>query len=99
HAQAIGIAPPAGLGEALIAARLATPAQVEAQRRRWFTDLPETPESSLPYRPDGASRVAWAWTATRTLGTVSTHASLRSVWFRNSARGAVALAAPVAVAH
>ncbi len=89
HAQAIGIASSAAMGEALIAARLATPATVAARRRRWFTDLPQTPESQQP---------AWAGTATRTLGTVSAHASLRSVWFRNSARGAVAVAAAVAVA-
>jgi uncharacterized membrane protein YccC len=89
HAQAIGIATSAAMGEALIAARLATPAQVAARRRHWFTDLSETPDSQQP---------AWAGTATRTLGTVSTHASLRSVWFRNSARGAIALAAAVAVA-
>ncbi|HEY2079154.1 MAG TPA: FUSC family protein [Streptosporangiaceae bacterium] len=89
HAQAIGIAASAAMGEALIATRLATPAEVAARRRSWFTDLPGAPESQQP---------AWAGTATRTLGTVSSHASLRSVWFRNSARGAVALAAAVAVA-
>jgi uncharacterized membrane protein YccC len=89
HAQAIGIATSAAMGEALIAARLATPATVAARRRRWFTDLPQTPESQQP---------TWPGTATRTLGTVSTHASLRSAWFRNSARGAVAVAAAVAVA-
>jgi len=89
HAQAIGIATSAAMGEALIATRLATPAQVAAQRRRWFADIPETRDSQQP---------EWAGKATATLGTVSTHASLRSVWFRNSARGAVALAAAVAVA-
>jgi uncharacterized membrane protein YccC len=98
HAQAIGIATSAAMGEALIAARLATPAQLAAERRRWLSDLPEASES---VRPDGrlaATQAAWAGIANRALGTVSTHASLRSVWFRNSARGAVALAAAVAVA-
>jgi uncharacterized membrane protein YccC len=89
HAQAIAIASSAAMGEALIAARLATPAQVAARRRRWFTDLPGTGHARQP---------DWARAASRTLGTVSTHASLRSVWFRNSARGAVAVAAAVAVA-
>jgi uncharacterized membrane protein YccC len=98
HAQAIGIATSAATGEALIAARLATPAQLAAERRRWLSDLPEASES---VRPDGrlaATQAAWAGIANRALGTVSTHASLRSVWFRNSARGAVALAAAIAVA-
>jgi hypothetical protein len=98
HAQAIGMATSAAMGEAQIAARLATPAQVAAQRRQWLSHLPEAAE---PEQPDGrlaAAQAAWAGIATSTLGTVSTHASLRSVWFRNSARGAVALAAAVAVA-
>jgi len=99
HAQAIGMASAAAMGEAQIAARLATPAQVAAQRRRWVSS--ELPEESETERPDGrfaAAQAAWTGIATRTLGTVSTHARLRSVWFRNSARGAVALAAAVAVA-
>jgi hypothetical protein len=97
HAQAIGIATSAAMGEALIAARLATPAQVAVQRRRWLADLPE----AAMQPPDGrlaAIQAAWAGVATRAFGTVSTHASLRSVWFRNSARGAVALTAAVAIA-
>jgi hypothetical protein len=98
HAQAIGIATSAAMGEAQIAARLATPAQVAAQRRKWVSGLPEESEHE---RSDGrfaATQAAWTGIAARTLGTVGTHASLRSVWFRNSARGAVALAAAVAVA-
>jgi hypothetical protein len=99
HAQAIGMATAAAMGEAQIAARLATPAQVAAQHRRWVSS--GLPEESGTERPDGrlsAAQAAWTGMATRTLGTVSTHARLRSVWFRNSARGAVALAAAVAVA-
>ncbi|HUB42156.1 MAG TPA: FUSC family protein [Streptosporangiaceae bacterium] len=98
HAQAIGIATSAAMGEAQVAARLATPAQVAAQRRQWLSDVAEV---SGPEQRGGrlaATQAAWAGVATRTLGTVSTHASLRSVWFRNSARGAIALAAAVAVA-
>jgi Fusaric acid resistance protein-like len=99
HAQAIGMATAAAMGEAQIAARLATPARVAAQHRRWVSS--DRPEESETERPDGrlsAAQAAWTGIATRTLGTVSTHARLRSVWFRNSARGAVALAAAVAVA-
>ena len=98
HAQAIGIATTAAMGEALIAGRLATPAQVAAQHRQWLADLPEASE---PEPSDGrlaGAQAALSGVATRALGTVSRHASLRSVWFRNSARGAVALAAAVAVA-
>ena len=94
HAQSIGISTSAAMGEALIAARLATPAQVAAQRRRWLDDLPE-PKSVLPGGGFAAAQAAWTGVAARTIGT---HASLRSVWFRNSARGAIALAAAVAVA-
>ena len=98
HAQAIGMATAAALGEAKVAARLATPAQVAAQRRRWLAHLPAESEPEEADSRLAATQAAWAGIATRTLGTVSTHASLRSVWFRNSARGAVALAAAVAVA-
>ncbi|HTZ92466.1 MAG TPA: FUSC family protein [Streptosporangiaceae bacterium] len=94
HAQSIGIATSAAMGEALIATRLATPAQVAAQRRRWLADLPE-PTSVPSGRRFAAAQAAWTGIAARALGT---HASLRSVWFRNSARGAIALAAAVAVA-
>jgi uncharacterized membrane protein YccC len=45
--------------------------------------------------PAGEPRLAWLRTAGHLAGG---HASLRSVWFLNSARGAVALAAAVAVA-
>ena len=98
HAQAIGMATSAAMGEALIAARLASPAQVAEQRRRWLACLPEASEPARPQGRLAGTQAAWSGVATRALGTVSTHASLRSVWFRNSARGAVALAAAVAVA-
>ena len=97
HAQAIGVATSAALGEALIAARLASPAAVATQRRNWIADLPESEQSALVDSPDG-SHGPWAAMPSSILGTVSSDASLRSVWFRNSARGAVALAAAVAVA-
>jgi hypothetical protein len=97
HAQAIGVATSAALGEALIAARLASPAAVATQRRNWIADLPESEQSALVDSPDG-SHGPWAAMPSSTLGTVSSDASLRSVWFRNSARGAVALTAAVAIA-
>jgi uncharacterized membrane protein YccC len=86
HAQTIGIAAAAAMCEAMVAARQATPAQVASQRQNWIAGLPES--------ASGADR----WGILRAAGEVATDASLRSVWFRNSARGAVALAAAVAVA-
>jgi Fusaric acid resistance protein-like len=111
HAQAIGIATTAAAAETLIAARLATPAAVEALRRDWLARMPGTePQSGADRRAaqTAARPATWTttWTATwtaeqpvRRLSMLSADASLRSVWFRNSARGAIALAAAVAVAR
>jgi uncharacterized membrane protein YccC len=86
HTQAIAVAVRATTADALIAARKASPQLVEAERRRWY-GIQEG--SRLRYTP------ALAGTA----GFVARHASIRSVWFRNSARGAIALAIAVAVAY
>ena len=89
HAQAIGIAASAAVGAASVASRRASPADVAVQHQRWVSEQPDgraeaqAPNYGLRAR---ASRV------------IATDASLRSVWFRNSARGAVAIAAAVAVA-
>ncbi len=91
HAQAIGIATSAAAGDAMIAARRASPAEVNMQRQSWLSGQPAQP---APGRPAAARRRIPA----RAAGIIATDASLRSVWFRNGARGAVALAAAVAVA-
>jgi uncharacterized membrane protein YccC len=85
HAQVIAVAARAVLSDASIAARRADPALIAAERRRWLGQQAATPPSRLPALT----------TDTRYL---ARHASIRSVWFRNSLRGAVALAAAVAVA-
>jgi uncharacterized membrane protein YccC len=97
HAQAIGIATSAAAGEALIAARLASPADVAAKRRNWFASLPAPQQAAWP---EGAedSEPPGAGISERGIDAVVADASMRSVWFRNSARGAIALAAAVAVA-
>jgi Fusaric acid resistance protein-like len=84
HANAVAVAVLGVAYETLVASRLADPEWLEARRARWYT---------------GSN------TAARTVQRVSsvasaayTHASLRSVWFVNSLRGAVALAVAVAVA-
>jgi uncharacterized membrane protein YccC len=84
HAQAIGLAASAAAADAMIASGRPSRDLVEQERRRWVDGLPD----DLP------SRRSW-----RLADLVVTDASLRSVWFRNSARGAVALAGAVAVAR
>jgi uncharacterized membrane protein YccC len=85
HAQSIALAAQAGLADALIASQLASPELVEAERRRWY-GLPGGAGRRRVPRLAGAA------------GFLARHASLRSVWFRNSARGSAAIAAAVAVA-
>jgi hypothetical protein len=88
HAQTIAVAARSATADALIAARRADPDTIAAERRSWY-GVPET----APARPESR------WVALLgSLTVVARHASLRSVWFLNAARGAVALAAAVAVA-
>jgi uncharacterized membrane protein YccC len=97
HAQTIGVATSAAIGAALIAARLATPSEVATQRRNWVANLPESQASAAADWPAGRQS-SWGGMPARTISTISADASLRSVWFRSAARGAIALAAAVAVA-
>jgi len=85
HAQSIALAAQAALADALIASGKASPELVEAERRRWY-GLPE--DAGRRHAPGLAGAAEF----------LARHASLRSVWFRNSARGSVAIAAAVAVA-
>jgi hypothetical protein len=71
--------------DAMLAAKLTDPEQVVATRARWFGG----DGRAFPTRIAGLSRY---------FGIASRHASVRSVWFINSLRGSVALAAAVAVA-
>ena len=84
HANTLAVAVLALASEALVAARLETPDWLESQRQRWFA------------QPPALARAARRVSSLAT--TAATHASVRSVWFINSLRGAVALAAAVAVA-
>jgi hypothetical protein len=84
HANAVAVAVLGVAYEALIASGLADPEWLEARRARWYTG------SNAAART--VQRVSSVATAAHT------HASLRSVWFVNSIRGAVALAVAVAVA-
>ncbi|GAB2997684.1 FUSC family protein [Amycolatopsis acidiphila] len=88
HARTTAVAAHTAMADTLIAVGRAEPDVVSGGRRRWYGQGFE--DSAV-----GERRLAGLATAA---GAVSRHASLRSVWFLNSARGALALAAAVAVA-
>jgi uncharacterized membrane protein YccC len=87
HAQAISIAAEALVADALIATRRADPETIAARRRGWVGAPPEG--TAAERRTAGLSGA---------VGVLARHASIRSVWFLNSLRGSLALAAAVAVA-
>jgi uncharacterized membrane protein YccC len=88
HAQGIAVTATAAVADALIATRRASPELVAAQRHSWVSG-----QERVELRTGG-----WLAGVGSALGVIFRHASIRSVWFRNSARGAVALAAAVAIA-
>ena len=87
HAQAIAIAVRAIVADALIATRRADPETIAARRRGWYG---AQPEGTMAERRVAALSGA--------MGVLVRHASFRSVWFLNSLRGSLALAAAVLVA-
>lgn len=89
HAQALGVATAAAAAEAMVATGAESPGFLAVVRQRWLAGLPtgaSSRESSRQRNPD------------RPASAIATDASLRSVWFVNSMRGAIAIAAAVAVA-
>jgi uncharacterized membrane protein YccC len=89
HTQTIAVAARSTVADALIAAGRADPETVAAQRRSWY---------GQGGSQDGhlaAGRLAGLAGAARL---AARHADVRSVWFRSSARGAVALAVAVLIA-
>jgi uncharacterized membrane protein YccC len=91
HARALAAAARTAAADALIVTRRADRATIAAERRRWFGST-EPPPS-----PKGSSAGVGAWLAAAGRA-VTGNTSLRSAWFQSSVRGAVALAAAVAVA-
>jgi uncharacterized membrane protein YccC len=87
HAQAIALVVRAVVLDALIATRLADPETIAARRRGWYG---AQPEGTMAERRAAALSGA--------IGVMTRHASFRSVWFLNSLRGSLALAAAVLVA-
>jgi uncharacterized membrane protein YccC len=91
HAQAIGLTTSAAAADAMIAAGRASSEFIAQQRRHWVDGLPHT-EGEQPQQ-------ATQRMTTRLEALFAADTSSRSVWFRNSARAAVALAGAVAVAR
>ena len=87
HAQAICLVVRNIVADTLIATRMADPETIAARRRGWYG---AQPEGTVTERRVAAISGA--------LGVMVKHASFRSVWFLNSLRGSLALAAAVLVA-
>jgi uncharacterized membrane protein YccC len=87
HAQVISLAVRNVASDTLITTRRADPETIAARRRSWYGAQPEGTE---------AERRAAAMTGA--VGVLTRHASIRSVWFLNSLRASLALAAAVLVA-
>jgi uncharacterized membrane protein YccC len=87
HAQAIALVVRNVVADALIATRRADPETIAARRRGWYGAQPE-----------GTMAERRAASLSGAIGVLTRHASFRSVWFLNSLRGSLALAAAVLVA-
>ena len=93
HAQSIAVVARSAAAQATIASRRATPETYATQMRQWYG----TPGQA-------SSRLAGLTASPRVAGLsratflVTRHASVRSVWFLNSLRSALAIAAAVAIA-
>jgi uncharacterized membrane protein YccC len=87
HAQAIALVVRNIVADALIATRRADPETIAARRLSWYGAQPE-----------GTTAERRAASIAGAMGVLTRHASFRSVWFLNSLRGSLALAAAVLVA-
>jgi len=84
HSNAVAVAVLGVAYETMIASRLADPEWLEARRARWYTG--------------GTAAARTVQRVSSVASAAHTHATVRSVWFVNSVRGAVALAVAVGVA-
>jgi uncharacterized membrane protein YccC len=114
HAQGICVVAESAAADALIVSHRASAQTVAAGRREWYGTVGPASVHLLPAgstsRPAAAAERAAARASARLAASprvsglagaatlVRRHASVRSVWFLNSLRGALALAAAVAVA-
>ncbi len=86
HARQLAITALSAAADALIASRQADARAIERAQRRWYASTGTVVEAGPAAHVRGIARVA------------ERHASLQSVWLIKSIRGALALAAAVAVA-
>jgi uncharacterized membrane protein YccC len=111
HAQSIAVVARGAAANALVVSHRASAEAVEAERRDWYgfsSDAATAGALPAAIGPANATTVAAVLAAAANsprmqglIGAVTLvrrHASVRSVWFLNSLRAAVALAAAVAVA-
>ena len=98
HAQALSVVARSVAADALIVSHRASAETIEAARRHWYQS-PGAAPSSAPARAAAAiARTPGVASVTTAARLVRRHASVRSVWFLNSLRAAIALAAAVAIA-
>ena len=98
HAQGIAVVARSVAADALIVSHQASAETVEAARRHWYSS-PGAEPGSAPTRAAAAlARTPGVASVAAASTLVRRHASVRSVWFLNSLRAAIALAAAVAVA-
>jgi uncharacterized membrane protein YccC len=90
HAQVIGLAASAAAAEAIIAAGRTSRKVMAQERRRWVRGVTHGLIGGQPPRIRWPARIG---------DLIAADATTRSVWFRNSARGAIALAGAVAIAR
>jgi uncharacterized membrane protein YccC len=100
HAQAIAVGARGAAADALVASRRADPETIAAEGRQWYAEgVREAAQPPMRGGPGGRPpRSTINQPLSRATAVVTRHATVRSVWFTNSLRGAVALAAAVAVA-
>jgi hypothetical protein len=100
HAQGISVVAESAAADALIVSHRASDATIAAERREWYgsvgSEAATAGTAALP--PAGLTSSPRVAAIAGAAALVRRHASVRSVWFLNSLRGALALAAAVAVA-
>lgn len=96
YAQAIGLATSAAVADALIAFGKASRESVARDRQRWVDGLGNGQVDRRRLVIEGQQPGGWQ---ARIGNLVAPQATSRSVWFRNSARGAIAMTGAVAIAR
>jgi hypothetical protein len=100
HAQGISVVAESAAADALIVSHRASNATIAAERREWYGSAGSESTTAGTAAPaaTGLTSLPRVAGVAGAVALVRRHASVRSVWFLNSLRGAVALAAAVAVA-